>query len=248
MFKKLILAGLFSLSCHGVAVAGGPIGGSTELTQIANNFQLLAAYAEQSQQTITQFQQYQTMLQNLERSVPSALLDQAAQRLFVDQNMLQTFRNLQRVVVAGQQTSYSLSTIDQRFRQSYPGYGSTSQDYSRAYRDWSGNTLNSVRNSLALISAHAENFDSEQEMMNELMQRSQTANGQMQVVQAGNQIGVAMVGQMQQLRQLQMAQARAQGDYIAGQQSRQDGSDNALRGFFNRGTTRVRSLNEISTR
>lgn len=222
--KSYLAVVTFTLGCLGAAntYAGGAIAGATEPTQILNNIQLMASYAEEASQTVTQIQQYQTMLQNLQRLTPSSLLNQAAQKLFVDQNMLQTFKSLQRVVVAGQQTSYTLANIDQRFKQMHQGYGANGLDFSRSYRDWSGNTLNSVRNSLALISAHSENFDSEQEMVSELMERSQTANGQMQVMQAANQIGVAMVGQMQQLRQLQMAQGRAQADYMAQQVSEKD--------------------------
>lgn len=230
--KVAVAIALLSLAFHGVAGAGAVIG-ATEPTQILNNLQLGAQYVEQAQQTIHQFNQYQTMLQNLKQMTPSALLDQAAQKLWQDQNMTQAFRNLQKIVVGGQEISYSLSSVDTRFKQMYPGYGANSIDFSKNYRDWSGNTLNSVKNALALVTAHSDSFNSEQGMMSELSLKSQTAGGQLQALQAGNQISVAMVGQMQQLRQLQMAQMRAQGDYIAGQQSRQDGSDAKMQEYIN---------------
>ncbi|MFD2274696.1 hypothetical protein ACFS07_35975 [Undibacterium arcticum] len=95
--------------------------------------------------------------------------------------------------------------------------------FSKSYKDWSGNTLGSVKNALSLITAHSEKFfSSEEGMVNELKNKSQTAQGQLEVTQAGNQVSLAMVGQMQQLRQLQMAQARVQADYVAGQQSKTD--------------------------
>jgi type IV secretion system protein TrbJ len=243
--KSAVLVAFLSFAFHGAANAGSVVG-ATEYTQILNNLQLAKAYVEQAQQTVHQFNQYQAMLQNLKQMTPSSLLDQSAQKLWMDQNMTQAFRNLQTLVVGGQQLAYGLSTVDSKFKQAYPGYGASSADYSRAYRDWSGNTLNSVKNALALVSAHADNFNSEQGMMSELAYKSQTAEGQLQATQAGNQIGVAMVGQMQQLRQLQMAQANAQMAYISGEQVKQDRSDESLRGYFNRGTTRVRSLEEIS--
>lgn len=232
MKNKFTLAiTLFSLAFHGVAGAGAVIG-ATEPTQILNNLQLGASYVEQAQQTIHQFNQYQAMLQNLKQMTPSALLDQAAQKLWQDQNMTQAFRNLQKIVVGGQEISYSLASVDTRFKQMYPGYGAAG-NFSQSYRDWSGNTLNSVKNALSLVTAHSESFTSEQGMMSELSLKSQTAGGQLQALQAGNQISVAMVGQMQQLRQLQMAQMRAQGDYIAAQQSRQDQSDGKFQDFLN---------------
>lgn len=232
VIKSAVAMAVLSLAFHGGANAGAVIG-ATEVTQILNNLQLAQAYVEQAQQTVTQIRQYEAMLQNLKQLTPSAQLDQAAQRLWSDQNMLQTFRNLQQVVSGGQQMAYSLATVDTRFKQTYPGYGATSTNFSQSYRDWSGNTLNSVKNALSLVTAHAQNFDSEQGMMSELAVKSQTAAGQLQATQAGNQISVAMIGQMQQLRQLQMAQARVQGDYIAGQQSRQDGSDAKMQEYIN---------------
>ncbi len=239
MFKQLSLVLAVIVSTVSLNVQAGAVIGATEPTQILNNLQLGASYVESAQQTIHQFNQYQTMLQNLKQMTPSSLLDQAAQKLWLDQNMSQAFRDLQKIVVGGQQMSYSLSTVDSRFKQMYPGYG-TNLNYSQSYRDWSGNTLNSVKNALSLITAHSENFNNEQGMMSELVTKSQTASGQMQALQAGNQISIAMVGQMQQLRQLQMAQARSQADYIASQVAEKDLRNTTYDKIFDVGTARLK--------
>lgn len=230
MRKLAVSIAFFTLVFHGSAGAGAVVG-ATEFTQIANNIQLGAQYVEQVQQTIHQLNQYQAMLQNLRQLTPSALLNEAAQKLWANQGMSQTFRDLQKIVVGGQQLSYSLSSVESSFKQLYPGYGNV-QNFGKSYRDWSNNTLNSVKNALSLITAHSENFSSEQGMMKELSSKSQTASGQMEVLQAGNQIGVAMVGQMQQLRQLQMAQIRSQGDFIAAQTSEKDAKKSAIDGIY----------------
>lgn len=201
----------------------GAVVGATEFTQIANNLQLLASYGEQAQQTVHQFNTYQKMLQNLKQSVPSVLLDQQALNLWNSQNMTQTFRNLRTIVQNGQQVSYSLATQDQLFKRLHPGYGSAfnSKD---SYRDWSDNTHAAVNNALAVSSVQADSIDSEQDMIRELQSRSQSADGQLMMMKAGNDIGVAMIGQMQQLRQLQMAQMTAQGQFMQSQASMQDAS------------------------
>lgn len=223
--------------------AGAAGGGATEVTQILNNAQLLAIYAEDAQQTVTQMMQYQTMLKNLEQLVPSSMLDQAAQKLFTDQNMFQTFKNLQSVVVNGQRVSYSLSNIESRFKQAHPGYGNygPNTNFQQSYRNWSDNTHDSVSRALALSAAHADDFATEQQMMAQLQSRSATAAGQLQALQAGNQIGVAMVGQMQRLRQLQMAQMQAQNAYLAGQQSEQDASKQAFDKVYGQVKNRTRN-------
>lgn len=213
------------------AYASGAMAGATESTQMLNNVQLVASYAEHIQQTTTQIQQYQTMLKNLMQMTPSQLLDQSAQKLFKDQNMIKAFKDLRRIVVAGQSTSYTLANIDQQFKGMHPGY-KAKINFQTAYRDWSDNTLDAVKNALTLVTAHADDFDNEQSMVDELMSKSQSAQGQLQALQAGNAVGVQMVGQLQKLRQLQMAQVQAQNAFIAGQQSENDSRKTGLDRVF----------------
>ncbi|TCK31783.1 P-type conjugative transfer protein TrbJ [Paraburkholderia sp. BL8N3] len=242
---KVIGRTLFSgalLACFACNAHAGAVAGATEPTQILNNMQLTASYAQQAQQTVTQINQYETMLRNLMNSTPSELLGQAAGALWNDNNMTQTFKNLSTIVQGGQKIAYTLQNTDQLFHNLHPGYGSAF-DFQNGYRNWSDNTLNSVQNALSLMSAHASNFANEQTMVKELQTRSQSAVGQMQVLQAGNDIGVAMIGQMQELRQLQAAQVQQQGAYIAAQQDRSNVGDTALsKEFGTLNTGRVKNL------
>lgn len=217
---QTLIAGAL-LACLACNAHAGAVAGATEPTQILNNIQLTASYAQQAQQTVTQINQYETMLRNLMNSTPSELLGQAAGALWNDNNMTQTFKNLSTIVQGGQKIAYTLQNTDQLFHNLHPGYGSAF-DFQNGYRNWSDNTLNSVQNALSLMNAHASNFANEQTMIKELQTRSQSAVGQLQVLQSGNDIGVAMIGQMQELRQLQAAQIQQQGAYIASQQDAAD--------------------------
>lgn len=223
MKTKLLCVAFFFLT-SAVAFAGAMTGGATEVTQIANNFQLMMSYAEQAQQTVHQMNMYQAMLKNLMKNGPSATLDQAAYQLFRDQKMVGTFKKLRQVVIGGQKIAYNQASFDSQFKTVHPGYGNYGDgtDYSMAYRNWSDTTHDSVESSLGIVSAQADSFDSEEAMVSELNSRAQSAEGQLQALQAGNSIGVSMIGQMQKLRQLQMAQMQAQGSYMAGQQSQED--------------------------
>jgi P-type conjugative transfer protein TrbJ len=232
------------LASIAVNVNAGAVAGATEPTQILNNIQLTASYAQQAQQTVTQINQYETMLRNLMNSTPSELLGQAAGVLWNDNNMTQVFKNLSTIVMSGQKIAYTLQNSDQLFHNLHPGYGSAF-DFQNGYRNWSDNTLSSVQNALSLMNAHASNFASEQAMVKELQMRSQTAQGQLQVLQSGNDIGVAMIGQMQELRQLQAAQIQQQGAYIAGQQDRADVGDTAIKNEF--GTLNTGRVKNLST-
>lgn len=222
--KRFLVTIVGSLWLSSSAFAGGAVAGATEPTQIMNNIQLVLSYVEQAQQTTTQLQQYQTMLTNLMRLTPSNMLGQASQQLWQDQGMAQAFSNLRKIVVNGQNIAYTMANMDSQFKNMHPGYGNfgNGTDFFRSYQGWSDNTLGQVKNAVAMVTTHSENFATEEGMVQELANASNSAQGQLQAVQAGNQIGVAMVGQMQKLRQLQMAQMQAQNAYLAGQQSAAD--------------------------
>ena len=249
MGKALSTCAFFAAVALCNTANAGAVIGATEPTQILNNVQLVASYAQQAQQTVTQVNQYETMLRNLENLNPNALLNGQAQALWNNNNMNQAFLNLQNVVVNGQSTAYTLQNQNQLFTQMHPNYYGTTgsgTNLNNAYSNWSANTQSSIQNSLALVSAHAQNFSNEQGMIQQLQTRSQTAQGQMQVLQAGNDVGVAMVGQMQQLRQLQMAQMTAQGQFMSGQQSKEDIKDSLMQQFMPTNVTTVRSAQDIA--
>lgn len=242
--KQRILAVVLSIAVSvvsPVAFAGGVVAGATEITQILNNVQLAAQYAEQAQQTVTQVKQYEAMLKNLQQIAPSSSVDSQAQKLWNDQNMTQVFKNLQKVVVGGQQSAYSSQNYEQKFRQQNKGYDNYApQDFKQLFKDWSDNSLGSVQNSIGMIATHTENFSTEQGMVAELQQRSRTAQGQLQATQAASDIGVATIGQLQQLRQLQMAQMQTQNAYILSQQGEADAGKAALKSVY--GNIRTNSL------
>jgi P-type conjugative transfer protein TrbJ len=235
-------------SAHSFAHAGGSVAGATEYTQISNNLQLARGYVQQAQQTVNQINQYKTMLQNLQRMTPSALLGAAASALWKDKNMDKTFKDIRSIVVGGQNLALGLGNLDSTFRKLHPGYGGYggSSNFNQLYAGWSDNTLSAVKNSLALISAHSDNFATEEKMVKELQDRSASATGQLEALQAGQDISLAMVGQLQQLRQLQMQQMQTQNAYLGSQQSQADVSNDAMQKFVNGvGRTRVRSAEEI---
>jgi P-type conjugative transfer protein TrbJ len=237
----------FSLFSSPKILATGAIAGATEMTQILNHAELAASYVELAQQTVDQANHYKNMLKHLTQMTPSHVLNQAAQKLWIDQDMRKVFSDLNRIVVAGQTTSYSLASIDSQFKQLHPGYKQFNKqfDFGTAYRNWSENSLNTIKNAMALVGVHSNALDSEAAMMKELDSKSQTAEGQLQALQAGNQVGIATISQLQQLRQLQMAQMQAQNAFFAAQQSREDASDETLRRLMGN-RTKVRSISEIN--
>lgn len=230
----------------GASRATGMIAGATEFTQIANNVELGLQYVEQVQQTLTQINQYKTMLQNLQKMAPSGMLDSSAQQLWQDQGMSQAFMNLRTMYVNGQRLAYSSSNIDTQFRTAHPGFGNyAGMDYNATYRNWSQGSLDAIKNAMQVLGVQSDKFNTEQGMIQELQARSSSASGQMEALKVGHDVGVQQVSQLQQLRQLQMAQMQAQNAYMAGQQSKQDAGREALQDSLTTGVKKVRTLKEI---
>lgn len=214
---------------------GGAMGGcplcATEITQIANNAQLAASYIQQAQQTVTQMQQYMTMLQNLQRYGPSALLGAAAKKLWSDANMNSTFKDLFSVVQSGTKLAYSMASLSNQLKTLQPpslNGMNLSFDYAGAYKDWILTSRNTVDNSIKLAGAQADQFDSEEEMISELEKQAADAEGQMQALKAGADIGIAQINQLQMLRQLVIAQNQAVNTTQKAQEAQNNRSDEVL--------------------
>lgn len=106
--KKTVMAGLIGvmLSMNGMAVAGGgATGGALEPTQLMNHAELLASYAEQANQTITQVNQYVTMLRQLER-LPQQQLDRALAKMTIN-----GLPELRRLISTSAQLGTSLNNV-----------------------------------------------------------------------------------------------------------------------------------------
>ena len=226
----LIIANAYSMHSY---AGGGLTGGATEVTQLANNLQLVMSYSEQVDQTLTQINQYKTMLQNLKQGNPSMLLDRNVRKLWADAKMDDAFRDLYRITINGERTAYSLQSMNAQFEQLHPGYGNfKGQSFNNAYRNWSDTTRGALTSTLRMSAMSADDLQSEGDMIKELSNKSSTAEGQMQALQAGNQIGVSMVSQLQKLRQIQMAQIQAQNTTALAEQGRRDSGDEMMKKYY----------------
>lgn len=244
--KSILFAASLSAAIPAVHAGGGGFAGATEPTQIANNIQLLLSYMEQAQQTITQANQYASMLKNLQQLTPSSTLDLAALKLWQNQNMNQTFKDLYRIVDGGQRIAYTSKNLDTQLKNMSPSYGNAlaSLDLQSAYKNWSETTRDITKQALTWTSMEAEEMATEADLVRELSNTAQTADGQMKALTAGNRIGVAMIGQMQKLRTLQMAQMQAQNMATLNTQSRQEVSDELLKKTLNGRCTRMLTPDE----
>lgn len=217
----VVTTGLLLSPVQAGSVAG--FGGSTEITQILNNAELVTQSAQmydQVQQTIQAVQMQKQQLQNLV-AAPTMVWGQAKAEL----------EALNQLVAKGQALGYALGNIDQQFAMKFPGYTGIAQknNFQGASKSWIQTSLDSLSSALSVAGLQSNQFATEQAAMNSIQNIAATAPGALQASQAGVMVAGQQVQQLQKLRSLFSAQMQAQNAYlsmqtqaIANDQSTQD--------------------------
>lgn len=221
--KNSLAIALLAMTMAGSAHAGsvGGTGGSTEVTQIMNNVELLNQTAQQVQMVEIQLRQALTL--------PNTPWSQTVQAL----------QNLRSAVQKGQAIGYQLAGLEQQFKNTYRGYGQSSGNLLSDFIRWNNTTRDSIQGALTVAGMTVDQINSESGMIDNLRAMGQSAQGQMQAAQVGNSIAVEMVQQMRQLRQLQAAQMQAHNAYLAGDNEQKAASRAANDSIFNVRKTKI---------
>ena len=131
-----------------------------------------------------------------------------------DQEALPRLNRLGQIIEQEQAIAYSMAGMERVFRERYPGYRPIT-DWATAYDQWTRTTLDTLRGTLAAVRLHADDFADEQRRVQTLTALSDSAEGRMQAIQAGNMLAAEQIQQLAKLRQLMMAQVNAQNVYMA---------------------------------
>ena len=125
--------------------------------------------------------------------------------------------NLGGLISEQQGLSYTFQGLAQQFQQLYPGYMVTSTPGVQSPQSSVDSTLNTLNGALQSAQQQAQNFQGEQTALQTLEVKNQTAIGNLQAVQTGNEITLAQVQQIQMLRQLVMAMMNSENTASANQ-------------------------------
>src|SRR2546422_11592808 len=107
-----------------------------------------------------------------------------------------------------------MAGMDRVVRERYPGYRPAT-DWPAVYDQWTRTTLDTLRGSLAAVGLHPDDFADEQRRIQTLTALSDSAEGRMQAIQAGNMLAAERIQQPARLRQRMMAQINGQNVYRA---------------------------------
>lgn len=110
--------------------------------------------------------------------------------------------------------AYTLKQLDAVFRQRYPGFVPP-RDWAAEYDGWVGTVLDTLRGTLTSVQMQSEEFLDEDQRLQAITAKSETAIGRMQAIQAGNMIAAENTRHLMKLRQLMMMQLDAQNTWMA---------------------------------
>jgi type IV secretion system protein TrbJ len=208
---------IFSAPGAGAGSVAG-FGGSTEITQILNNIQLVESYIQQVQSYATQIQQWQMQIQQYQNMVQNTL----ALPSQIWGNVQNDLMGLANVVRQGQALAYSASNIGTQFTNTFKGFQYPAGfNHKTSYTQWNKTTMDTLKGALEAAGLQSQQFATEESVLTQLRGMSSSATGQVQAIQAGSQIAEQQVQQLQKLRQLMMTQMTAQNTYLAAQENKE---------------------------
>lgn len=197
---------------------------STMWTQMLQYGKEAESVATQLQMKATQLQQYANQIQNTV-ALPMQVWGTAQSDLMQVRNLANAGSILSgnagsivsRLQAAGAYASM-VTTMPTSFRNQFTSWQTTL-----------GSNLNTFGRTLGLQQSQSA---SDVALLAAIQRHSQSAQGQMQALQAGNELASMTAQQLMQLRQTVAAQAQLQGGWIAVQAERQAAEDAALRQFL----------------
>ncbi len=219
---------VFSVSANAGTVGG--FGGSLEITQLANNVQLMQSYVQQItavqnqiQQIANQLNMYQNMLTNTQDLIGNPF-----------QSAMQTIMQLQGVINQATNLSYTMGSVDTYFNQLNPNYSTLFQgnNYATQQQFWRDSVYDHCEATLKSSNYTISNMQNEAQLMQALNQASQSAIGQKAAIQAGNNIASQTAAMIGELKSLTASQAQTQSMYLSQKKAQEEAEQTSVKQLY----------------
>ncbi len=173
-----------------------------------------------------------SMIQNQFQQIQNAVQNTLALGDPVFKPLGDTLRSMNTMYMQGQSLMWRAQNIDQQFSMMNPGYqsylwslGRGGTSMSTLYQQWSDKGNQTTKAALLGAGIQIDDTANGQAMLERLVLQSNTAGGQMQALQAANQIAANQAQQIQELRLLVAQQTVLHAEYMTQQNARQSASD-----------------------
>ena len=201
-------------------------------TNLAQNLMTAANTLEQINNQVKQLQNQAQSLTNQERNLTGldfSALNELRAALSATNQLIQQAQGL----------AFNVQQMETQFQQLYPESFSATVSSGQMVRDarkrWT-NSLDALRTATKVQSQAVQNFASDESTLTDLVNRSQSATGALQAMQATNQLLALQSRQAIQAQQLQITQDRATALEQARQVAVQERAREVRRRFMGSGT------------
>lgn len=186
------------------------------LAQLINHSKELATHTT----TLAEQLKTQAKLEVQNKQLDDQKLNTEAYASLTWTNSQQDLKNVMEVARQGEALSFASVNLGEAFNRKFPGY-QKSKEQAEDHKKWSKTLRDTIRQALEGAKLQADQFATEEQVLQKLREASTTAKGRMQALQVGNQIAMEVAGQMQKLREMMMLQQQSQTAYLAiGQQEK----------------------------
>lgn len=201
-------------------------------TNLIQNTMTAARTLEQINNQIKQLQNEAQSLMNEARNLASLPFN-VVNRLRAN---LDTTRQL---IAQARGLAYDIQNMDQQFAQLYPEQYAATVSGNRMFQDahqrWQ-NTLQGLQTAMRMQAQVSQNLSQDEGVLADLVDRSQSATGALQAMQATNQLLALQAKQSIQTQQLQLTQGRAASLELARQAAAVGRGREVTRRFIGSGT------------
>jgi P-type conjugative transfer protein TrbJ len=227
------LCALFCLVANTALAGGGLGGGATEMTQIANNAELIEQVAQLAEQIQNQITMIQDMIYNT-LTIPD--------QLFRDvKSIIGVYSKVKGIIDRTKGLVYNLSNLDEELKRRFKSYADLSavsriSDLSGEYKTIVTSQMETVRSTMEAIGVSMEELVTDDaSALEEIQKMASSAKGRNELIQATNQILGFLAEDAMKLRHLQMMQAQMAGTAYEAERARDDVSRRRIEAFFKRG-------------
>ena len=185
--------------------------------QAYNTAEELAQQAEQIVHQITQ-------ITNQVKQIENQALNLAHLEYDSLDDVRSAFNKLDSVINQAEGLGFRLSQMNDQFDQLYPEIGHSSESaesYSQRYTAWLEQTRSSINNAL-VAQGLVENNSNDRNRLTRLIDESQGAEGNLQVLQASNQISALLVQKTMELQTIAAANGQAAASRFAQETAKED--------------------------
>jgi P-type conjugative transfer protein TrbJ len=219
--------------------SGIPVVDVSAIAQAVMNYeQQIKDYANQVQQLQQQMQMVDMQTKNL-KNLDNYQWDNLGSILYRQRLLMNNVNAI----------SYDAGNVSSKFESTYKDFNGYSSDYSSAsnqatrnqayserYRQITESNQNTLKGTLQKLELSSSDLDSESSTIEALRKRANTAEGNLQVLQANNDMLAYLVDEIRKLRVTMMDQTNAIANYMAAQNNKEILQQSRTEAFLNKDT------------